>query len=63
MTWVFDEVKDRCCGISERKMINIIKSGMSKDVLRRKRRRVKSNSNGPGGEDQEGDGYRNYETM
>ena len=65
VTWIFDEVKDRCCGISERKIVDKIKSSTAKCVRRHKWRKVKSDITDFGSEDREkeSDGYINYETM
>lgn len=65
VTWIFDEVKDRCCGISERKMVDKFKSSTAKYVRRRKWRKVKIHTTGSAVKDQEkeSDDYRDYETM
>ena len=65
VTWIFDEVKDRCCGISERKIIDKINSSTKRCV--RKWRKVKSHVRDVAAdEDQEkesDDDYRSYDTM
>ena len=66
VTWIFDEVKDRCCGISERKIVDKVKSSTAKFVHRCKWKKVKSQVIDFGdGEDkeEESDDYRNFETM
>ena len=63
LTWLFDEVKDRCCGISERKLIDKVKSSLAKGVHRRKWGKIESSDSDIGIADQERDDYRNYEAM
>ena len=62
VTWLFDEIKDRCCGISERKIANKVKSSTAKCVHRCKWRKLKSRVADNGNEDQnrESDDYRNF---
>lgn len=66
VTWIFDEVKDRCCGISERKIVDKVKLSTAKFVHRCKWKKVKSQvidfGNGED-EEEESDDYRNFETM
>lgn len=63
--WLFDEVKDRCCGVNERKIIDKVKSSTAKCVHKRKWRKLKNHITDFHTEDQEkeSDCYRNYETM
>jgi hypothetical protein len=65
LTWIFDEVKDRCCGISERKIIDKVKSSTAKCVCkwRKGKSQVIEFADENQEEDSESDGYKNYETM
>ena len=65
LTWVFDETKDRCCGMSERKIVNKLKSLTDVKRCKQKRHGRKNRVNviNTGGDGTTGKEYRNFEEL